>query len=145
MRLADLLPRLCRPSARPDPRHLRGRRAETAALRLLRGHGLRLLARNVRNRHGELDLVMRDGPLLVVVEVRWRGSTACGGAAASIGAAKQARLARAAALWQIQAGRAGQALRFDVLAFEAGRPRWLRDAFQPDIQSQPLRPRRRPG
>ncbi len=141
MRLANLLPRLRRPSVRPDPRHLRGWRAETEALRLLRAHGLRLLARNVRNRHGELDLVMRDGPLLVVVEVRWRGSAAYGGAAASIGAAKQARLARAAALWQIQAGLAGLYLRFDVLAFEAGRPRWLRDAFRPDIRSQALRRR----
>ncbi|OZI77345.1 YraN family protein [Bordetella genomosp. 12] len=142
MRLLSLLLRRCRPAPRADPRHRQGRRAEDQALRLLRAHGLRLLARNVRNRYGELDLVMRDGQQLVVVEVRWRANPAYGGAAASIGPAKQARLARAALCWQAQAGGQPRPLRFDVVAFEAGRPHWLPAAFTPDIQSQPLRGRR---
>ena len=68
---------------------------EDAALRLLQARGLVLLARNLACRHGEIDLAMRDGAVLVFVEVRARRD-ARGGAAASIGAAKQRRLAQAA-------------------------------------------------
>lgn len=107
-----------------------GRQAEDLALRRLRRHGLRLVARNVRNRHGELDLIMQEGELLVVVEVRWRSSARFGGAAASVGPAKQRRLIRATQYWLAETGRHGCRLRFDVVAFECGRFQWLRDAFQ---------------
>ncbi|MFU1997373.1 YraN family protein [Bordetella avium] len=137
-----LLDFLRRGLIRPDPRHAQGKRAEAQGLRLLRAQGLRLLA---RNRHGELDLIMLDGEVLVVVEVRWRSGSAFGGAAASIGPAKQARLARAAACWLAGSEHAGRRLRFDVLAFEAGQARWLRGAFEPPayIASQALRARGR--
>ncbi len=128
-----------------DPRHRDGRRAERQALRLLRAQGLTLVARNVRNRWGELDLVMREGPVLVVVEVRWRASTAAGGAAASIGPAKQARLWRCAECWLAGQAPPAPAARFDVVLFEAGQVRWLRDALPPPIHiaSQRLHGRQR--
>ncbi|MFQ1062627.1 YraN family protein [Bordetella trematum] len=128
-----------------DPRHRDGRRAEREALRLLRAQGLALVARNVRNRWGELDLIMRDGPVLVVVEVRWRAGTAAGGAAASIGPAKQARLWRCTQRWLAGLPWPPPTVRFDVVLFEAGRPCWLRDALQPPVHiaSQHLHGRRR--
>jgi len=43
-----------------DPRHLLGRAAEDAAARLLERSRRRVVARNVRLRHGEIDLVWRD-------------------------------------------------------------------------------------
>ena len=46
-------------------------RAARAAVELERA-GLKLLARNYTTRHGELDLVMRDGDTVVFVEVRYR-------------------------------------------------------------------------
>lgn len=77
---------------------------------------------------------MRDGEVLVLVEVRVRAHAGYGGAAASIGASKQGRLARAAALLLPVLLRrhwpgAPPPVRFDVVAFEAGRPHWLRGAF----------------
>lgn len=77
---------------------------------------------------------MRDGAVLVFVEVRARRDARFGGAAASIGAAKQRRLAQAAAYWLPRlAARHWRgvppAARFDVVAFESGVARWLRDAF----------------
>lgn len=45
---------------------------EGAAARHLEGRGLRILARNWRIRMGELDLVARDGGVLVFVEVKTR-------------------------------------------------------------------------
>ncbi|MBI4601734.1 MAG: YraN family protein, partial [Planctomycetes bacterium] len=47
-----------------------GRRGERAAARHLRRQGLRILARNVREGRGEIDLVALDGATLVFVEVK---------------------------------------------------------------------------
>ncbi len=120
---------------RLSPTQRRGLAFEDDALALLAGQGLQPLARNLRVSAGEIDLALRDGDTLVLVEVRARGGGRYGGAAASIDHAKQRRLARAAALllprlaqrhWH---GRIPP-VRFDVVLFEGDeRPRWLRAAF----------------
>jgi putative endonuclease len=51
-----------------------GRRAEGLATWWLRCKGFRLLAARLRTRHGEIDLVMRRGNLLIFVEVKARAS-----------------------------------------------------------------------
>ncbi|WP_459616739.1 YraN family protein [Bordetella sp. 2513F-2] len=129
-----------RPAADPprlSPTQRRGCDYEDEALALLQSRGLVPLARNLRTRAGEIDLALRDGPALVLVEVRSRAGGRYGGAAASIDRAKQARLARAAALllprlaalhW---AGRPPP-VRFDAVLFEGGRAQWLKNAFEAD-------------
>ncbi|EHC45339.1 hypothetical protein LTSEGIV_4421 [Salmonella enterica subsp. enterica serovar Give str. S5-487] len=57
---------------------------EAAARRWLESKGLRFIAANVRERGGEIDLIMRDGKTTVFVEVRYRRSGLYGGAAAII-------------------------------------------------------------
>jgi len=51
-----------------------GRRGERAAARLLKRQGYKILAKNLRAGRGELDLLARQGSLLVVVEVRYRSA-----------------------------------------------------------------------
>ncbi|SED37895.1 putative endonuclease [Burkholderia sp. WP9] len=109
---------------------------EARAQEFLQRQRLRFVERNVSCRGGEIDLVMRerDGAL-VFVEVRARAQRRYGGAAASIGWQKKQRIVRAAqhylatraSQWRVQ-----PACRFDVIAFEAGRLVWLRDAFRAD-------------
>lgn len=113
-------------------RSRRGRSAEDAALTLLCGHGLRLLARNVRSRGGEIDLVMRDGDTVVFVEVRSRRRSDYGTAAESVGARKQQRLIHAARTWLARNPRdARRPLRFDVVAYTgAEEAEWLRNAIE---------------
>jgi len=108
-----------------------GQAAEAEARRLMEDAGLACVAANVRYKVGELDLVMRDGAALVFVEVRTRSSQRFGGAAASVGHRKQLRLQRAAARFLLErfGQRAWPACRFDVIAFEAGTPHWIRGAF----------------
>jgi putative endonuclease len=105
-----------------------GKAAEDAAAAYLQKQGLRLVERNWRCKGGELDLIMRDGAVLVFVEVRERNNARFGGAGASITTTKQARLLHAARLYL-----AGQAApppcRFDAVLIEAGRLDWVRDAF----------------
>lgn len=96
--------------------------------------GLTLLARNYTTRHGELDLVMRDGEAVVFVEVRYRRSASHGDAAASVTASKQARLILAAQHWlAAHPKHAQRTCRFDVVSYdgppEAIERRWLRGAF----------------
>src|SRR4030095_13761880 len=73
-----------------------GHSAESIALTYLRSQGLRLIERNYRCKAGEIDLVMLDGPVLAIIEVRYRASAAYGGAAGSVTWRKQRRIAIAA-------------------------------------------------
>src|SRR5258706_11082655 len=73
-----------------------GARAEELVAELFRRAGLRILARNWRCRHGEIDLIAQEGATLVFAEVRYRGSARFGGAAESITDAKRSRLVAAA-------------------------------------------------
>ncbi len=103
---------------------------EARALDHLQTQGLTLLARNVRFRVGELDLVMRDGLTIVFVEVRSRSPSAYGTAADSVGLKKQIKVQRAAALWlQSQRFAREPPCRFDVVAIDGDMLRWIPNAF----------------
>ena len=115
----------------------RGRRAERRAERFLRRRGLTTLARNFTRPYGEIDLVMRDGAVLVFVEVRLRGPGAWEDGAASVDAAKQRRLARTAEAYLAAHLRyASDASRFDVVSMSgthfSSRVVWIPDAFSAD-------------
>lgn len=106
---------------------------ERMALDYLLQRGMRGLAQNVRAAGAEIDIVMRDPDgSIVFVEVRARASARFGGAAASIGPVKRARLRRAAAAWLLRWRGPMPACRFDVVAIEQGEVVWLRDAFGGD-------------
>jgi len=49
---------------------------ERVAAKALRKTGFRIVKRNWRGGRGELDIIARDGPVLVFVEVRSRGAAA---------------------------------------------------------------------
>lgn len=110
----------------------RGRQAENRAWAYLQAQGLRLLQRNYRTPGrggGEIDLICQapDGTV-VFVEVRSRSSNAFGGAAASIGAAKQGRIVFAARHWWLRHG-GDRPSRFDVVIVQGQQVQWLPAAF----------------
>jgi putative endonuclease len=107
-----------------------GDAGEEAAARHLAAQGLRVLARNFRVKGGELDLVCRDGATTVFVEVRRRARADFGGAAWSIGPAKQRRLILAARHWLARHGEG--ACRFDCVLIDGGKLEWVKDAFRID-------------
>lgn len=108
----------------------RGEPAENLAVAFLEREGLRILERNYRCRMGEIDLIARSGTTTVFVEVRSRTSEAFGGAAASITAAKRARLIRAARHY-LSRHKSEPACRFDVVLIRGAEQRieWLPGAF----------------
>lgn len=121
--------------ARPPTRRQRdGRAAEDLAARHLAQRGLVVIERNVRGGGGEIDLVARDGATLVFVEVRLRRPGEHGDAAASITAAKRARIAAAAGAYLARLPRM-PACRFDVVLLDGlddGRIEWRPAAFDVD-------------
>jgi putative endonuclease len=123
-----------RPSGKraPTDRQRLGAAAEERAAQLLRQAGYAIVARNFRCRMGELDIIARRGGLLIIAEVRLRSSAAFGGPAASISAAKRARIVRAARYLLLRQPRlANLALRFDtlLLSSSSGPIEWIEGAF----------------
>ena len=49
--------------------------AEETALNYLINQGLREVRKNYRTRFGEIDLIMKDGEIIVFIEVRYRSNT----------------------------------------------------------------------
>jgi putative endonuclease len=108
-----------------------GSLAENSATAFLEAQGFTIVARNFLRRVGELDIVARRGDLLVIAEVRTRSREDYGGAAASIGPAKQRRIVMTAALFlQRHRELAGCRARFDVLVVRDGGVEWLQHAFE---------------
>ncbi|TQV80202.1 YraN family protein [Exilibacterium tricleocarpae] len=98
---------------------MRGDRAEQRAQAYLISQGLQPVTRNYRCKAGEIDLIMRDGEVLVFVEVRLRSASRFGAAAATVTAKKQQKIIRTAAFF-LQAHRLTETTRcrFDVIAFD---------------------------
>ena len=76
-----------------------GHYGETLAARHLTGAGMVLLERNWRTTTGEIDLLLREGDVLVVCEVKTRTSDACGLPHEAVDQAKVDRLRRVADEW----------------------------------------------
>ena len=76
-----------------------GAYGEALAARHLVEQGMVLLDRNWRCEAGEIDLVLRDGEVLVVCEVKTRSSTDYGTPHEAVTDIKVARLRRLAARW----------------------------------------------
>ena len=118
------------PPTQRSPAQTAGDAAEARALAFLQARGLRLVERNVSIRLGEIDLIMREAETLVFVEVRSRASRSYGGAAASVGPAKQRRLQRESQRYMnARYGDRWPPCRFDVFAIDAGEADWIRGAF----------------
>jgi len=113
-----------------DGRHQAGILAENSAAAFLESQGFVIVARNFLRRVGELDVVARADDLLVIAEVRTRANDRFGGAAASIGYAKQRRIIATSALFLDQHPEFRRCrVRFDVLVVKDGCIEWLRHAF----------------
>ncbi len=100
-------------------RAAKGRAAEDAAALFFASKGFEILARNVRVRRLEIDLLARKDELVVVVEVRSRGGGAWVGGFTSVDWRKRARIRAAGhALWRsrFEADARVERMRFDIVS-----------------------------
>lgn len=84
---------------RRDPRGALGRYGEDVAARFLAAAGFVVLERNWRCELGELDIVAREGDVLVVCEVKTRRGTGYGSPLEAVTPGKAARLRRLTGRW----------------------------------------------
>ncbi|RRS02084.1 YraN family protein [Glycomyces terrestris] len=96
--------------------HQLGRLGEDLAAAHLKRHRMQILARNWRDRSGELDLVARSGDTVVVCEVKTRRSERFGGPLGAVDGEKVHRLERLARSWLRGHCRPDQPWRLDRLA-----------------------------
>lgn len=94
---------------------------EAQAAAYLTARGMVLLDRNWRCELGEVDLVLRDGGVLVVCEVKTRADARFGSPVEAVGPAKLARLRRLAARWVREHAVAAADVRIDVLGVRLDR------------------------
>lgn len=93
-----------------------GKTGENLASRELESRGYAILARRYRTRFGEIDIVARDGPTIVFVEVKARTSDHFGDGAAAVTLHKQAKVTAMAEDYLARRHLHDVPCRFDVVA-----------------------------
>lgn len=98
-----------------------GAYGERVAARHLSGLGMVVLDRNWRCRTGEIDLVLREGRVLVVCEVKTRRDLTYGHPVAAVRAEKVARLRTLGLLWTEAHDVVAPEIRLDLVGVVAPR------------------------
>lgn len=118
-----------------------GRLGEQRAIWFYRMRGYAIVARNVRSRNGEIDLIVRRRHVLAFVEVKTRQSLAAGEGFEAVDRAKQLQLVRLAEEYLASHPHRGE-VRYDVLSLFWANTHFIityyPNAFQP--VSDPRRP-----
>ena len=107
-----------------------GSRYEELTAAFLEKQGYQIVEHNFRCRSGEIDLIGRDGPYLVFIEVKYRSSGKSGDPAEAVDKRKQKRIVNAARYYLYTHGYGENTpCRFDVAAILEQNVRIIKDAF----------------
>lgn len=107
-----------------------GAQKEEQVCAYLLSEGIKIKERNFRCRQGEIDIIGYDGSCLVFFEVKYRKNGRAGSAAEAVGRAKQRRICRVADYYRmVHHMKEDAPVRFDVVAIDAGRLQWIKNAF----------------
>ncbi len=96
-----------------------GKQSEALATAYLKLSGYRILERNYRNRIGEIDIIAKEGPVLVFIEVKARKSARYGSPKNAVTPAKQMKISNTALAYLKETGQLNCKARFDVVAIDA--------------------------
>ncbi|MEZ4738302.1 MAG: YraN family protein [Flavobacteriales bacterium] len=115
---------------------------EQLACRYLEDHGYEVLERNWRHGRDELDLIVRKGPELVIVEVKTRSSEQHGQPEEAVKKGKRSKMIKAANAYILACG-TDLRLRFDIVSVilhPTGKPyiHHIPDAFYPTLHERPF-------
>ena len=102
---------------------------EIRAEQYLQAQGCRVLARNVHALGAEIDLVVQEGDVIAVVEVKMRSGSRSGLGREAVTPAKQRRICKGAVYYLMKNGLMNRQARFDVLEIQGGRVTYIRNAF----------------
>lgn len=103
---------------RPLTTYERGKLAEREAALFLRRRGYRIVARNLKLKAGEIDIIALKGDLVVFAEVKARSSDEFGTPVESLSPRQQQRIRRAAEIFLAKRGWSERDRRFDLIAVD---------------------------
>ena len=107
-----------------------GAQAEKLAEEYLTASGMKIVARNFRNRQGEIDIIGYHEGYLVFVEVKYRASLKNGNPEEAVGASKQKNICKVADYYRYtHKVPLSMPVRYDVVAVLGEEVRWLQNAF----------------
>ncbi len=114
-----------------------GQRGEALAQTYLHNAGFEILEQNWRHSKAEVDLIAKDGAILVFIEVKTRSYTYFGQPESFVTLKKKQLLAKAASVYMEQIGHDWE-IRFDVVSviLPEGKPPQIQhfpDAFFPGL------------
>lgn len=93
-----------------------GKHGENVAAKFLKARNFRIIARNYRNKFGEIDIIAQDEETCVFVEVKTRNNNSFGRPEEAVSPAKQRQICRVAQGYLVSAGLHDIPVRFDVVA-----------------------------
>ncbi len=96
-----------------------GKQSEALATAYLKLSGYRILERNYRNRIGEIDIIAKEGSVLVFIEVKARKTARYGSPKNAVTPAKQHKISNTALAYLKETGQLNRKARFDVVAIDA--------------------------
>jgi len=119
--------------SRNSPTQELGYEAENKAVEFLRKQGMTICATNFRCKMGEIDIIAKDGTILIFAEVRYRKNLAFGTPAETVNFTKQKKLIRASQYY-LQRHNPDLPCRFDIIEIYGANHQtginWVKDAFQ---------------
>ncbi len=107
-----------------------GDRGEAMAAAYLEGIGCTILARNYCVRGGEVDIIFKDGDVIVFCEVKFRSSDKFGTPAEAVDKTKQKRICHAALDYAYKKNCIDESLRFDIIEIVNDKINQIKNAFE---------------
>lgn len=107
---------------------------EESACRFLRKKGCKIIGRNYRTPHGEIDIIARQEQITIFVEVRTRSSNRFAEPWETVGHRKQKHLRKAGKIYIQEKAIFDSEFRFDVISItltDSVKPQieWIQNAF----------------
>ena len=111
-----------------------GKKGEEQAANALESAGMSIIAKNVRSRHGEIDLVALDGQTIVFIEVKTWSAYGIEELQYSLDLKKQRRIIETAKYFLLSHREYSRmSIRFDVVFIKENRVTHLASAFTENV------------
>lgn len=103
---------------------------EDIAVRYLLKHGYKILERNFRTLHGEVDIIAKQKDFYVFLEVKRRSNTQFGLPREAVTLQKQQTIVQCAKFWLVKKRLYGVPVRFDVVEILDDKIGVIKDAYR---------------
>ena len=114
------------------PKHIEiGQKGEQLSVELLEKKGYKILHRNWKMGHLEMDIIAANKTEIVFVEVKTRRTGAPGNGLSAVNQAKQKRILNAALIYLMQNKWTRRTVRFDLVEIHRDGILYVPNAFQP--------------